>query len=70
MLNKPGKIKHWSKYTAHYLKKFSEDASKDLQIIRARQRLPIDEGVSTVDISQNLCDGAQPEAWAKLYTCV
>lgn len=60
VLVKLGKIKHQSKDTVEDLKQLSEEELNVLEIIRARQMLPIDEVVGMTDISQDIYDGLQP----------
>ena len=60
VLDKLNKIKHQSKDTVEDLRQLSEEELKVLEIIRARQMLPIDEVVGMADITQDIYDGLQP----------
>ncbi|KAF2103335.1 FAD/NAD(P)-binding domain-containing protein [Rhizodiscina lignyota] len=57
VLNKLGKIKQQSRDTVEDLKQLSEGEYKVLEIIRAREMLPIGEVVGLSDVSQDIYDG-------------
>jgi signal transduction histidine kinase len=60
VLSKLGQDKTQYKDTAEELNQLSKDELEILEIIRARQMLPIDEVVGLADLSQDIYDGLQP----------
>lgn len=65
VLSKLGQDKIQSKDKLEELNGLSKEEFEILEIIRARQMLPIDEVVGMADISQDVYDGLQPRVQHK-----